>query len=117
MQVNEKNNVFTMSSKGLVELVKDIIIGYTAGDRVDKHKGTCLVLKIKDGKDVLELPMRFTKYKEKKLINKQVEYRHTMEIQPCGKEYKVENEYGLLVYDINGKVESLQYSYVNYTTK
>lgn len=119
MQINEKNKAFIRSSKGLVELVKDITIGYTTGNGVDSYKGTGLVVKTKDGKDVLELPMEFTGCKKKKLMNRKVEYMHTMTKEHYGEdnEYKVENEYTLLIYDVNGKVESLQYSHVGYITK
>ncbi len=119
MQINEENNVFTRSSKGLVELVKDITIGYTTGNGVDSYKGTGMVIKTENGKDVLELPMEFTRYRKKKLMNRQVEYMHTMKKQPYGKDngYKVKNEYTLLIYDADGKVESMQYSHVGYITK
>jgi len=119
MQINEKNKAFIRSSKGLVELVKDMTIGYMTSKGVDSYKGTELVIKTEDGNDVLELPMGFTKYKKKKLINKQVEFAHIMTREPNGEdnEYKVENEYSLLIYDADGKVESMQYSHVNYITK
>jgi hypothetical protein len=118
MQIDGETMV-TRRSKGLVEFVKDIIMEYVTDKGFDMHKGTHLVVKTVDGKDVLELPIEFTRSKKKKLMNKQVEYMYTMGKKPYGEdnEYKVENEYNLWIYDVDGKLESWEYGHVNYITK